>query len=106
MKKNIVIFTAAFIVCTISLFAQSSNKSCSITCNLTTANVCPESNTWKSNPAIYNDSELMTSLGYTKKGACWILNGNKTKTITGSSSKLKSWYNKLSKVFNTSKAGF
>lgn len=88
-----------------SLVVKSQN--CTLTCNLTTSYVCPNSNTWKNNPNIYNDGEMMTSLGYAKdKQGCWKLQGSSTKTVAGEKNKLKNWYDKLKKAFSISKTGF
>jgi hypothetical protein len=102
MKKQLFLSIIAITFCLIG-----NSQTCTLTCNLGTSYVCPTSNTWKSNPGTYNDSELMTSLGYSKDNkGCWKLQGSSTKTITGSKSKLKQWYDKLKRTFSTTKTGF
>lgn len=107
MKKLLVVLTL-FIAVSVTSYSQKTSKpQCTLTCNLTTSYVCPNSNTWKNNPDIYNDGEMMVSLGYRKDNkGCWQLRGGNTKTIQGSESKLKTWFNKLKRVFSTSKTGF
>ena len=102
MKKQL--FLLLIVIC----FCLAGNsQACTITCNLTTSFVCPNSNTWKQNSALYNDRELMTSLGYSKdNNGCWTLQGSTTKTITGEKKKMQSLYTKIKRFFSTSKTGF
>lgn len=105
MKQKIILTVALIIV---SYFVQA--QTCTIKCNLTTAYVCPNSNTWKSNPSIYNDADLMKELGYTKDSkGCWKLSSNSTSVTIITTNKLKaqSWWRKINKAFpGASKTGF
>jgi hypothetical protein len=103
MKKGLLLIIFIMII----YFSGNAQKSCTITCNLTTANVCPTSNQWKNNTSIYNDKDLMRELGYVKdKNGCWNLQGGSTAVINGPKSKLQRWFEKLKGRFNVQKSGF
>ena len=104
--KQIIILIATFTFVNHSTTAQS----CTIKCNLTYGYVCPSSYTWKNNPGIYNDADLMKELGYVKDNkGCWKLGGNSTSvTITTSNKpKAQSWWEKIKQAFTgAKKTGF
>jgi hypothetical protein len=104
MNKIIIIVLLNFILAK-SVNAQSNR--CFLICNLTTAYVCPNSNTWLNNPTLYGDVEIMQSLGYKKdKKGCWSLKGNKKVEIRKPLDKLKELYEKLKNEFSVTKTGF
>ena len=106
IMKLKIILTAALISTSYFVYPQK----CIISCNLTTAYVCPNSNTWKSNPGIYNDADLMKELGYAKDNkGCWKLSNNNTSaTITTTNKpKAQTWWDKIKQAFSgAKKTGF
>ena len=93
-------------------FALNSNaqKACTVSCNLTSAYVCPNSATWKSNQTIYNDASLMQDLGYTKDSkGCWKLGTTNTAVTlkTTNVPKAQGWWQKVKSAFSgAKKTGF
>lgn len=92
----------------VSFFVQA--QTCTITCNLTTAYLCSNSNSWKKNPEICNDADMMKELVYTKNNrGCWELGGTNPNVTIKTSDKPKgvSWWERIKKAFSgAKKTGF
>lgn len=106
MKQKITL-ALALVIISYCINAQT-NKTCTITCNVTTAYVCPNSNTWKSNPNLYNDDGFMTEIGYTKDSkGCWKFGGTTINLKTTDKVKAESWWSKVKNYFSgAKKTGF
>ena len=102
-----VLFAIALIFTGYLTNAQSSKK-CTISCNVTSSYVCPGSNTWKSNPSLYNDAAFMKEIGYVKDSkGCWKLAGSSIKVETTDKSKAKEMWAKITNYFSgAKKTGF
>ena len=106
MKQKITV-TLALIFLSYYLQAQTS-KPCTITCNVTSAYVCPNSNTWKSNPSQYNDVQFMQDIGFVKDSkGCWKLGGNAINIKTNDKAKAQSLWARIKNYFSgAQKTGF
>ncbi len=106
MKQKIIFILVSFISIYTSI-AQST-KTCTISCNVASSYVCPNSNTWKNNPKLYNDDAFMKEIGYTKDSkGCWKLDGSSIKIQTTDKNKAEKMWAKITNYFSgAQKTGF